>query len=352
MQHPRPLKLWCWEGYDQASILEPYSARHGVSVSAQTLTSDASAAHVARTIPGSTDILNINNAYITKDLYPAGRIEALKQSRYEDALADMLPQFERLFRWAWSPDGSTLLGLCQRFGAFNLVVNTRCISAAHAIDEGFALVDDAALPFGVLRYDDFNIFHICIAADINPFLRLSEQQVTSYTAMANYWLANAVVVSNDHHALNTALLERRIAYYLSGGTFTASPARIAGHWQIEAITPRSGPIDGRGGIAFTEITSKLVTAEPHNGADGFLDYMLEAQTAAQIAMLPTTCNPVAQMGSEKVMRRFSREQLAAIQWETLEQDIARCAVYDLVPDHARLLDILQHADRRRSELDR
>ena len=42
------------------------------------------------------------------------------------------------------------------------------------------------------------------------------------------------------------------------------------------------------------------------------------------------------MGRREVFEAFTREQLHAIQWDTLEQDIARCADYDIVPNGVSL----------------
>ena len=57
-----------------------------------------------------------------------------------------------------------------------------------------------------------------------------------------------------------------------------SPARLAGHTELRAIAPRHGPIDGRGAIAFAEITAVLANPN-HTAADtelseSFLEYEL------------------------------------------------------------------------------
>ena len=62
-------------------------------------------------------------------------------------------------------------------------------------------------------------------------------------------------------------------------------------------------------------------------------------------MTERTANPVAQMGIPEVFERFTARELDAIQWESLEEDIARCADYDLMPDHAALLPRLRNAVR-------
>ena len=48
-----------------------------------------------------------------------------------------------------------------------------------------------------------------------------------------------------------------------------------------------------------------------------------------------TANPVAQMGTPEVFERFTARELEAIPWDGLEEDIARCADYDLMPPPRR-----------------
>ena len=83
--------------------------------------------------------------------------------------------------------------------------------------------------------------------------------------------------------------------------------------------------------------------EPHPLAAAFLEYLVEPETAVRVAFVDDTCNPVAQMGDPAVLAAFSRSQLEAIQWDTLEEDIARCADYDIVPDLDALLALLRDA---------
>ena len=351
MNPERPLRLLCWEGYDQPQVTAPFTARTQVAIEAGTHISDATTAGMLRVGQSKWDVLNINNAYVKKDLWPRGCIEALPLSRFELAFDRLLPQFQRLYHWARAPGSGELVGICQRFGAFNLVINTRLVSRARAEDEGFALAEDPSIPFGVLAYDDFNLFHICIAAGVNPFEALNQSQFDAFGRAAAHWFARAHLVSDDHHRLNRALIEGEVACYLSGGVYTASPVRLAGHSEIVAITPATGPIEGRGGIVFTEVTSLLRRPDLHPGAQQFIAYLLEPETAVRVALSPGTCNPVAQVGDPRVMRAFSREQLNAIQWDTLEEDISRCADYDLIPDHDRLLVALQAAKANRHNMD-
>ena len=339
------IHLLCWEGYDSPRVLEPFERRHSTRVHARTLLCDAGTAEDLLAGRTPCDVLNINNAYISGSLHPAGLVRSLDPERFEPLFERMLPQFSRLYRWARDSEGA-LIGICQRFGPFNLVVNTNRIGRASAEDQGFELANERALrPYGILLYEDFNLFHLCIGAGLNPFSVLSDDEKSRFGATARRWFAGATIVTDDHMELNRALVDGAIDFYLSGGIYTASPARLAGRLEVRAVTPRSGPIEGRGGIVFTEITSVLEAARGSEEAEDFLAYLLEPETAWRVALTERTANPVAQMGTPEVFERFTARELDAIQWDGLEEDVARCADYDMMPDHADLLPRLRSAVR-------
>ena len=340
----KDLRVYCWEGYDSPVILDPFRHRYGIDVQARTLISDVEAAHeIDRQSPlERADILNINNAWVQKFLHPRGAIRTL-QGNHPDTTCKDSSQFAELKRWSRSVNGNQKIGICQRFGTFNFVVNTNRISQDLAQDVGFKLAaePDFFHRYGILLYEDFNIFHICITADINPFQPLNSVQETVFKTTARDWFRNAALITDDHHSLNKALIDGQIDFYLSGGVYTASPARMEGHSQIRAITPSQGPINGLGGIVFVEVTCALMRPEPSPWAQPFLDYLVEPDTAIRVAFLDGTCNPVLQMENPKVLSTFSSNQLDAIQWDTLEEDVSRCAHYEIVPDLPKLLAYLR-----------
>jgi len=272
-----------------------------------------------------------------------GLIKTLDAERFEPRLEGLLPEFDRLSQWARDRDDN-VIGVCQRFGTFNLVVNTDKVDRTTAEDLGFALATENARPYGLLRYDDFNIFHVCIGAGLDPFKRLKPDQLDAFSQTARSWIGNAKIVTDDHLALNRALVDGDIDFYISGGVYTVSPARAQGHLNLRAITPRQGPIgkEQHGAIVFTEITSVLdhPGVSPH--AEDFLEYICTPEVAHRMAMQPATLNPVAQMGDQRTFRLFSSEDLQAIQWDSLAEDIARCAMYQIPPDNDELRERLDH----------
>lgn len=333
------LNVLCWEGYDYPALLEPFGREHGVDVRGEAHVTDAGA--VARVIGGEAgrwDIVNLNNPFVRDVLHPQGLIRELDRARFSPHVAGWLPQFSDLYQWGQSANGDALIGICQRFGPFNLVVNSDRVSRTSAEDQGYHLVDDPrhAGHFGILAYDDFNVFHICIGAELDPFTPKSDEDLAIFSKTARRWFDGAAIVTADHVAMNRALVAGEIDFYLSGGVFSASQARLDGHHNIRAITPNHGPIDGKGGIVFAEITSVLVSEASPELAEDFLDYLLRPDVAVSIALSEGTVNPVVQMADPSVMAAFGADHLAAIQWESLEEEISRCAHYRVAPSYDAL----------------
>ena len=51
-----------------------------------------------------------------------------------------------------------------------------------------------------------------------------------------------------------------------------------------------------------------------------------------MAFAEGTYNPVSQRGDSTVMAQFDTDELNAIQWDTLEEEMANSADYDINPD--------------------
>lgn len=340
------MRLLCWEGYETDSILGEFARTNNIQTCAQTLLSDTATAHAL--LQGrhqQWDVLNINNAWVRDFLCQHHLIKTLDQQRFSNSLDKLLPEFDRLSHWARNDHGN-LIGICQRFGAFNFCVNTKRIDQTTAEDQGFDLANDPTRRFGILTYDDFNLFHICLGASINPFNKLDSHSLELFSQTANDWFDRAVFVSDNHLTMNQSLLAGEIDFYISGGVYTLSEARLAGHHHLRAITPTRGSIDGRGGIVFTEITCALDHVHASVYALDFLDYITRPEIAIRIATTKNTLNPVAQMGDPQVFRQFSTPQLQAIQWDSLSADIERCAMYQIPPDHIELHSRLEAARQR------
>jgi spermidine/putrescine transport system substrate-binding protein len=112
---------------------------------------------------------------------------------------------------------------------------------------------------------------------------------------------------SDMAGLNQALMSGAIDLYLTGGTYSVSPARADGYPQMRSITPLKGPIDGKGGVAWIEITSTVNNPDLSPLALEFLKDVQAPEVAHTVAFAEGTYNPVTQMGDPKCLSLFTKE---------------------------------------------
>lgn len=346
----KELNIYCWEGYNSDDVLDPFRKEFDAKVRAEGLTSDPDA--VNRLRAGETkvwDLINLNNPWAREMMYPEGLIKPISRERFEPYYEKMMPQFKPPYRWAMDKDGKDLLGMTQRFGPFSFVVNTDKISRSMSEDQGFKLFLDPAMKgkYAVLTYDNWNIYHMCIAADIHPFKKHTKEEITKFGEVARQVFNGAKILSDDLVQLNLALINGEIDAYFTGGTYTASPARFDGAKNVRAITPKSGPMDGKGGIVWIELTSVVNNPDPSGLAEEFLAYVQRPDVSKKVAFAEGTYNPVTQMGNKEVLDTFSAEELDAIQWDSLEEEMANSVDYDINPDYAEMYELYSAAKRER-----
>lgn len=344
------LRLLTWEGYASDGVLDPFRDQYEAEVTAELHTDDPTS--INRLRAGDTrvfDLINLNNNWAQQVMYPDDLIQPLDQDEFRPYFEEgqVLEAFIWPYEWAMSLEGDELLGIVQRFGPFNFVVNTDKVSKEMAEDEGWNLFLDSANQgrYGVLTYPNWNLMHLLLASGIDPFAEHPDGDLDTFEETARTILGNARIKTDDFGALTTAMLNEEIDFYFTGGTYTTSPARLEGRTNVLGITPLEGPADGKGGITWIEITSLINNPELSPLAVEFLKYVQEPEAAYGVAMAEGTHNPVAQMGNPDVISQFSEEELVALQMDTLEEDIARTVDYNIIPREEEFLQRYEQALR-------
>jgi spermidine/putrescine transport system substrate-binding protein len=186
------------------------------------------------------------------------------------------------------------------------------------------------------------VMHIAIAAGLNPFASFDDAAFAAFRDAAATIFKSARLVTDDHLRMNACLVDGEIDFYISGGTYTASPARLAGHLEVRSVTPMRGPIEGKGAVAFVEVNALLTRGSaPSHAGEAFLDFISSTEGAVAASLAAGACNPVVQMNQPAVRELFTREQLDAMQWDDLEEDLSYCADYAIMPDYAKLAAVLR-----------
>ena len=349
-QRENELNIYCWEGYNSDDVLDPFRREFNATVRAEGLTSDPDAVNKLR--GGETkiwDLINVNNPWAREMMWPEGLIKDIPRDRFEPFFEKMMPEFHPPYPWAMDKTGEYLLGVTQRFGPFNFVVNTDKISRSMAEDQGFKLFLDPAMKdrYGVLTYDNWNIYHMCVAADVHPFKEHTAAEIASFGEVAKQVFNGAKILTDDLVAMNLALINGEIDAYFTGGTYTASPARYDGFKNVRGITPASGPMDGKGGIVWIELTSVVNNPQVSPLAEEFLAFIQRPDISKLVAFAEGTYNPVTQMGDAAVLNAFDSDELDAIQWDTLQEEMARSQDYDINPDYDEMYVLYSAAKRER-----
>lgn len=343
----KELNILCWEGYNSAQVLDPFRQAKGATVKAESLTNDPTM--INRLRAGETnvwDLINVNNPWARKIMHPEGLIKPLDRARFEGYFEKMMPAFKPPYKWAMSDDGKELLGMCQRYGPYSFVVNTDKISRQTAEDQGWDLWNDPANAgkYGILESDDWNVFNICLIAGFDPFRVHTDEEVATFGDTAKRVFKGAKLVG-DIATMNQSFISGEIDFHMTGGTYSASPARADGNKNIRGITPLRGPMNGLGGVSWIEVTSTVNNPQLSPLAADFLEYVQQPETAHTVAFAEGTFNPVAQMANPDCFKLFTADELDAIQWDSLEEEMARSVEYDIVPDYDKLLDVMTAAKR-------
>lgn len=342
------MNILCWEGYNSDEVLGPFRrANPGASVRAESGTSDPDMINKLRAGEINVwDLINLNQPWARDVLYPNQLIKPLNKERFEPYFDKMLPEFAAPYPLAYADDGE-LIGMPQRYGPFSFVVNTDKISRKMAEDEGWKLFLDPGMKgrYGVLTYDNWNVMHMCLTGDMNPFEAVDAAGQAKFKEIATQIFGGAKLLTDDLVAMNTALINGEIDAYFTGGTYTASPARYDGQTNIRGITPNSGPVDGKGGVVWIELTSAVNNPDPSTLAEDFLEFVQQPDISKAVAFTEGTYNPVSQMGDPEVLAKFDADELDAIQTDSLEEEMARSLDYQVIPSYDALIDIYTAARR-------
>ncbi len=342
------MNILCWEGYNSDEVLGPFrEANPGASVKAESGTSDPDMINKLRAGEVNVwDLINLNQPWARDQLYPENLIKPLNKERFMPYFDKMLPEFAKPYPLSFADNGD-LIGMPQRYGPFSFVVNTDKISRAMAEDEGWNLFLDSGMKkrYGVLTYDNWNVMHMCLTGGLDPFKPVEGDDLDTFRKIADQIFAGAKLLTDDLVAMNLALINGEIDAYFTGGTYTASPARYDGATNVRGITPKSGPVDGKGGVVWIELTSAVNNPNPSELAEDFLEFVQQPDISKAVAFTEGTYNPVCQMGDERVMSKFDSDELDAIQWDSLGEEMSRSLDYQVVASYDALIEAYNAAKR-------
>ena len=149
--------------------------------------------------------------------------------------------------------------------------------------------------------------------------------------------------------MNQALVSGEIDFHLTGGTYSVRRPAPTAISTSAASRPKKGPMaGGKGGIPGSRSPRSSTIRRYRRWRRTSSNMSRIAGDVAHGAFAEGTFNPVTQMGNTDCFELFTAEELDIIQWDSLEEEMARSVEYDIVPDYDKLLDIMTAAKREAS----
>ena len=93
------------------------------------------------------------------------------------------------------------------------------------------------------------------------------------------------------------------------------------------------------------MTSAVNNPNPSNLAEDFLEFVQGPDICKAVAFSEGTYNPVSQMGDPNVHNKFDKDELDAIQWDSLDEEMGRSLDYQVVASYAELNEAYNAAKR-------
>ena len=136
-----------------------------------------------------------------RSLHPAGLVRALDRERFRTVLRAHAPRIPPPLRLGARRRGGAHRGL-PAFRPFQPRGQHETHRPRECRGSGLRACQRAiAAPYGILLYEDFNLFHVCIGGGLDPFSPLGEDGKARFDATARRWFHGAAVVTDDHFEL-------------------------------------------------------------------------------------------------------------------------------------------------------
>lgn len=357
-QAERELRIFCWDGYADPRLLDGFTAKYDTPTKVELLIDDPDA--INRLRAGETkiwDILNLNQYWAVNVLWPEKLIRPMPRDRFDKYFTeDKIFQLEgNVGKNIYTDDGN-LVGMVQRCDTFDFGVNADAISWKTGNDQGWNLFNDPKMKgrYGILAYDQWNVFGINMTAGLDPFKPHSDDEMAKFAETAKMVVDGAKFITDDFVQINLAMLNGEIDAGFSSGIYSLSGARLDGNWNLIHVAPKEGPSNGRGAINWFEVTSLVNNPDPNPRAEDFIEYCQQPETAHIVATASGVLNPVLQMKQEKVLAQFSPDELRAIAFYPgdeyygdmgFEYRIGHAVQFEDVRDYKAQLEIYHDAKR-------
>ena len=329
------MNYMCWEGYDKASIIDPFEAANDVEISIDLITdSPGGFAKLAAGAWRDFDVVSSDSPWIQR-MGPADIAEFIDPAEF----ADVYDGFYEQFRAPFAPlefDGK-VTGLPTRWGWVGPTVNTEydTLEKWSSYDPCFdpAYKDKIC----VLDWGDWPIMPMALHAGINPYEELDDAALNEIRLVLRALFKNTRAVVADLSVAQKGLMDGSFRTLIGGGTYCTSALRKDGMKHIKTIVPE--PRNGLNqGIIWMEATGIVKDPGDADKAKALLRHLVSPEVALELAWTEATCNLVP---SQKAEALFSDEQKDVLQMDYMWEAWNKSQFHNVAPNIDQMLEIWQ-----------
>lgn len=329
------MKYMCWEGYDKASIIQPFEAAQDAGISIDLITdSPGGFAKLAAGAWRDFDVVSSDSPWIQR-MGPADICEFLDPAEFADVYDSFYPQFRAPF--APLEFEGKVTGLPTRWGWVGPTVNTQYDS----LDKwsSYAPCFDPAYKdkICVLDWGDWPIMPMALYAGINPYEELDDAALAEVRKVLRALFKNTRALVADLSVAQKGLMDGSFRTLIGGGTYCTSALRKDGMTHIRSIVPE--PKDGlKQGIIWMEATAIVKDPADDAKAKALLRHLVSPEVAVELAWTEATCNLVP---SAKAEALFTAEQREVLEMDYMWQAWENSQFHRVAPNIDQMLEIWQ-----------
>ncbi|MEF3048665.1 ABC transporter substrate-binding protein [Pseudotabrizicola sp. L79] len=329
------MNYMCWEGYDKASIIDPFEAANDVEIAIDLITdSPGGFAKLAAGAWRDFDVVSSDSPWIQR-MGPAAIAEFIEAAEF----ADVYDGFYDQFRAPFAPlefEGQ-ITGLPTRWGWVGPTVNTEydSLEAWSSYDPCFdpAYKDKIC----VLDWGDWPIMPMALHAGINPYEELDDAALNEIRLVLRALFKNTRAVVADLSVAQKGLMDGSFRTLIGGGTYCTSALRKDGMKHIQSIVPE--PRNGlKQGIIWMEATGIVKDPVDLSKAKALLRHLVSPEVAVELAWTEATCNLVPSKEAEAL---FSDDQKDVLQMDYMWEAWDKSQFHNVAPNIDQMLEIWQ-----------
>jgi spermidine/putrescine transport system substrate-binding protein len=292
------IQYMCWEGYNDARIIDPFKAANNCDVTFDLIVdSPGGFAKLQAGASREVDIVSSDMPWITR-MGPAGIALDLDPNDYADEFATFYPQFKPPYE-PLLHDGKTI-GVATRWGWVGACINEKFDKA-----ENWKTYDPVFDPANagkicVMDWGDWPILPMALYAGIDPYAALDANALEEVRKVLRAMFKNKPVLTGDLTLAQKGLLDGSLRGCIGAGSYLTSAIRKQGHMGVRAIVP--DPKNGlKQGIIWVEATAILKETDQPDLAKKLLKHVVSKESSRFLALLDTTSNVVTNSATEALL---------------------------------------------------